>query len=204
MGDLSLTTDDIFDIKKVIDASSFSSIPLQPATVETHEVVDGDIDLPLVTEGTYLAVQVVGDALVSGTVTASLVQSSDETNFIDLSVEEPEATGIIPIGGGSILLVTEKLILEDCYLRITIAGSAVTGTISVYVSSKKKDNGDVPINTTVVGDVTVTSAELPTVIEALVDLIALQRESLIEQRITNRILMDSYNIEITELDICKL
>jgi galactitol-specific phosphotransferase system IIB component len=104
-------------------------------------------------------------------------------------------SGTLVSGGDSILVETYDYVLNDCFLYVDV-GSATTGTIDIFVSSKKKDD---EINTTIGGvidtnvtnaelDVNVTNAELDVAIDSNSEVINLLRNILKEQKYTNKLL----------------
>jgi galactitol-specific phosphotransferase system IIB component len=142
-------------------------------------------------ESTYLAVQLVADATLDANVTVKLQHSSDDANYEDLT----GASGTLVSGGDSILVETYDYVLNDCFLYVDV-GSATTGTIDIFVSSKKKDD---EISTTIGGvidtnvtnaelDVNVTNAELDVAIDSNSEVINLLRNILKEQKYTNKLL----------------
>jgi hypothetical protein len=114
-------------------------------------------------ESTYLAVQLVADATLDADVTVKLQQSSDDANYEDLT----GASGTLVSGGDSILVETYDYVLNDCYLYVDV-GSATTGTIDIFVSSKKKeDSSSTSIPSPL--DVNVTNSPLDTEVTNTVD-----------------------------------
>jgi galactitol-specific phosphotransferase system IIB component len=154
-------------------------------------------------ESTYLAVQLVADATLDANVTVKLQHSSDDANYEDLtgasgtlvSGGDSIFSGTLVSGGDSILVETYDYVLNDCFLYVDV-GSATTGTIDIFVSSKKKDD---EISTTIGGvidtnvtnaelDVNVTNAELDVDIDSNSEVINLLRNILKEQKYTNKLL----------------
>jgi hypothetical protein len=133
-------------------------------------------------ESTYLAVQLVADATLDANVTVKLQHSSDDANYEDLT----GASGTLVSGGDSILVETYDYVLNDCFLYVDV-GSATTGTIDIFVSSKKKDD---EISTTIGGviDTNVTNAELDVNVTNNSEVINLLRNILKEQKYTNKLL----------------
>jgi hypothetical protein len=135
-------------------------------------------------ESTYIAVQLVADATLDANVTVKLQHSSDDANYEDLSGD----SGTLVSGGDSILLETYDYVLNDCYLYVDV-GSATTGTIDIFVSSKKKEDSD-EVTATIIGEVdaNLTNTELDVVIDSDSEAVNLLRNILRELKLNNKLL----------------
>lgn len=95
---------------------------------------------------TYVICQLVATSL-DADVTVKLQHSSDGVNFFDITDSKT-----LSFASDSDTLESYNFTLDTCYLYVNV-GSATTGSIDVYRSSKKKEDTDV--NATITGDVNV-------------------------------------------------
>lgn len=86
-------------------------------------------------ENTFISVQVVANASLDADITVKLKQTEDNTNYFDLA----GTTNVLSSGGDSVVIESFDFTLSNCYLDINV-GSATAGEVTIFVSSKKKDD----------------------------------------------------------------
>ena len=144
----------------------------------------------------FIAVQISSNSALDSSVTVKFQQASD-----GLLIDIANTTNVIASGENTVLIETFDFTLSTLYLHIDV-GSATAGELSISASPKKKDDDNV--NATIEGVVVVDNPETQTVKELLRNILSIQKEQLLEQRINNKILMESGYAEITKSDIKQL
>jgi len=147
----------------------------------------------LTSDKTYTSIQLTGSSSLNSDISVSIKESSDAINFISIS----DTIYTIPSGGDSIKIDVLDYTLDVLYLDIDVL-SATVGEIDIFITDKKKDDST---STTISGVVDIINPESLTIKELLRDNLIVQNEILCEQRITNEILMESFNVEVTKNDI---
>jgi len=178
-------------LSRAFSSGVFSPTPVYPATTTTYDTALGSTNILLATGGTYVSVQVVAEVATTVGYPVKLVQSSDGINFEDLP--EDTASALMLAGGNSVILESNSVILENCYVNIDASG-APTGLVTITLSSKKKDSDEV--NATISGDVSVENGE--ELLESTNEIKAYTKilnEILEEQMKTNKILSKIYKPE---------
>jgi len=120
-------------------------------------------------EGTYIAVQVSASGL-DANVTVKLQQSSEANTVSDTAykfLDLANTSATLTSATDSELLESFDFTLDSAYLDIDV-GSATTGTLDIFVSSKKKDESS---STSIPSplDVNVTNSPLDTSVTNTVD-----------------------------------
>tara|TARA_R110000803_G_scaffold41208_1_gene88693 strand:+ start:455 stop:946 length:492 start_codon:yes stop_codon:yes gene_type:complete len=146
----------------------------------------------LASENNYATIQIVSTSDLDSAISVSLKHSSDEENYESIA----STTTAIASGVTTVLIETLDYTLDTLYLDIDVLAATV-GTLNIFISTKKKeDNGVVAtitgtVDASISGDVSTKDGSLHSLISELYT----------EQRITNKILMEVFDIVINNKDL---
>lgn len=166
--------------------------------MESSFPISGGTDRVLIsdTSSAYIAGQLTANSSLDADVTYKLQQSQDGLNFFDV---DGDVSGTLLAGGNSKEFESSNYTLKYLYLYVDV-GSATTGSINILISSKKKQYSE-DVDATIIGEVDVNVVNDDNIDTRDKFLFDLMSDLYYEQRITNQILMEVFDVIITKKDL---